>query len=86
MGDLQGSKSQRNSKQTTFMRLGAPPAHGELSRNPLFRSNRPLAIGEIGERPLFLLSGRRESLGILLCRPLPRGTHIHPLVSFRNFK
>ncbi len=26
------------------MRVGAPPAHGRLSRNPLFRSNCPFPI------------------------------------------
>ncbi len=29
------------------MRLGASPAHGRLSRNPLFRSNRQLAIVDV---------------------------------------
>ncbi len=37
MGDLQGSKPQRNSKQTTFMRLGVPVTHGGLSENKSMR-------------------------------------------------
>ncbi len=30
------------------MRVGAPVEHGGLSLNPLFRSNRPLAIVDVG--------------------------------------
>ncbi len=44
---LEDAKSSKNLERMPFHARGCAPARGRLSRNPLFRSNRRLAIVDV---------------------------------------